>query len=94
MEVKCFGDGLHWQELLCIPGSCIRGAPIPDTDTVAVAERSTIPLDVRSFGAYPRASPSRPRPVVNRNLPGAFILGGASDLRTSGTCGVMVVSGG
>ena len=27
-----------------------RGAPIPDTDIVAVAERSTIPLDVRSFG--------------------------------------------
>jgi hypothetical protein len=50
MEVKRFGDGLLWQDLLCVPGSCIRGAPIPDTDTVAVAERSTIPLDVRSFG--------------------------------------------
>jgi hypothetical protein len=50
MEVKRFGDGLLWQELLSITGSCNRGDPIPDTNLVEVAEWLTIHLDVRSFG--------------------------------------------
>jgi hypothetical protein len=83
MEVKRFGDGLLWQDLLCVPGSCIRGAPIPDTDTVAVAERSTIPLDVRSFGVVSQGvTLTTAAGGQSRNLPGAFILGGASALRT------------
>jgi hypothetical protein len=46
MEVKRFGDGLLWQELLSITGSCNRGDPIPDTNLVEVAEWLTIHLDV------------------------------------------------
>jgi hypothetical protein len=81
MEVKRFGDGLLWQDLLCVPGSCIRGAPIPDTDTVAVAERSTIPLDVRSFGVVSQGV-TLAAGGQSSNLPGAFIFAGASALRT------------
>jgi hypothetical protein len=95
MEVKRFGDGLLWQELLSITGSCNRGDPIPDTNLVEVAEWLTIHLDVRSFGVVSQGvTLTAAAGGQSSNLPGAFILGGASDLRTSGTCGVIVVSGG
>ena len=83
MEVKRFGNDLLWQELISIPGGCNRGDPIPDTDAVAVAEGSTSHLDVRSFGVVSQGvTVTAAAGGQSSNLPGAFILGGASALRT------------
>jgi hypothetical protein len=56
-----------------------RSAPIPDTDTVAVAERSTIPLDVRSFAVVSQGvTLTAAASGQSSNLPGAFILGASA----------------
>jgi hypothetical protein len=81
--VKCFGNGLLWQELFSIPGNCNRGDPSPDTDAVAVAEGSAVHLDVRSFGVVSQGvTLTAAAGGRSSNLPGAYILGGASALRT------------